>query len=332
VQVATVNAPMLNHVATLLGSGAMYCFTVQAVDVVGNASAQSAPSACATTPITATGPNAPTALTVTTGSYQHLVINFLDTANNEAGFDLERSLMTTTGFTRIAQIGALSDGGTRYNDDAGLMPSTVYFYRARSFNDGGFSAYSNEASAATLPAPPALPTNVAATVLDANRIRISWMDNANNEDGYQVEQSTVADAGFAQFVQTLLSPSTQYYFRVRGINAGGNLGFVGPVNGTTLGAPLAPTGADAGSVAQTSMLLTWTDNAPDEIGYRVERALAQNGPYTLLTKPDGGLQDPDLESYSATGLTANTLYFFRIRTQGDAGFSNAAQIRRTTLP
>ena len=75
VQVATVNSPMLNHVATLLGSGAMYCFTIQATDVVGNLSAMSSPAACATTPTTSTGPSAPTGLTATTGSYQHLIVN-----------------------------------------------------------------------------------------------------------------------------------------------------------------------------------------------------------------------------------------------------------------
>ncbi len=173
---------------------------------------------------------------------------------------------------------------------------------------------------------------------------LTWMDNSMTEDGYQIDQSTVSgDAGFAQITQTganvvafnaqLLSPSTNYFFRIRGINTGGTLGNVGPVTGMTLGAPNAPTNGDAGTVAQTSMLLSWSDNATDELGYRVERALAANGPYTTLTKPDGGIAvDPNVDVYSATGLTANTLYFFRIRSQGDAGFSNPAQIRRTTLP
>ena len=40
------------------------------------------------------------------------------------------------------------------------------------------------------PVPPAAPTSLAATTVSSSQINLSWTDNANNENGFRVEQST----------------------------------------------------------------------------------------------------------------------------------------------
>ncbi len=50
--------------------------------------------------------------------------------------------------TDFTQVGAVTDGGTRYFD-VGLGPNTTNYYRVRATNSGGFSVYTEVASAST---------------------------------------------------------------------------------------------------------------------------------------------------------------------------------------
>jgi hypothetical protein len=87
----------------------------------------------------------------------------------------------------------------------------------------------------------------------------------------------------------------------------------------TLPAPLpAPTGLSATAVSSTQIDLAWTDNALDESAYRVERS--PNG-------TDGWTKIADLPAnsttYSNTGLTPSTTYYYRVRAyrSGDSSYS-----------
>lgn len=90
-------------------------------------------------------PNAPSALAVSTISYAILKLNWMDNANNETGFKIERSTGNSTTFTQIATAGI---GVTSYTDD-GLAYSTKYNYRVRAYNTAGNSAYTQVASGTT---------------------------------------------------------------------------------------------------------------------------------------------------------------------------------------
>jgi len=91
-------------------------------------------------------PAAPTNLLAylsgTNGSTATVELQWQDNANNETGFELERSLTTNTNFQRIATIAA---NQTTYSDP--VSAAGRYVYRIRAVNDVGNSAYSNEAVA-----------------------------------------------------------------------------------------------------------------------------------------------------------------------------------------
>ena len=64
---------------------------------------------------------------------------------NATGFKIERS---PDGSTNWTQVGTTAANVTVYQD-AGLAPSTVYYYRVRAYNASATSAYSSVISART---------------------------------------------------------------------------------------------------------------------------------------------------------------------------------------
>ena len=70
---------------------------------------------------------------------------------------------------------------------------------------------------------------------------------------------------------------------------------------------LIPTGLAATVTSETQINLTWTDNSGNETAFDVQRS-TDNATWSTINSPAA-----NATSYSATGLTAGTLYYFRIR-------------------
>ncbi len=87
-----------------------------------------------------------TAVKGRTGS-SRVYLSWQDNSPDETGFEIERSTSPESGFTQIANV----PGPTHV--DAGLTPSTLFYYRVRAVNDGGASDYSNVASTYSPAAP-----------------------------------------------------------------------------------------------------------------------------------------------------------------------------------
>jgi hypothetical protein len=90
-------------------------------------------------------PVPPTSLSATTISDSRIDLAWTDNSSNETGFKIERK--TGSGGT-WSQIDTVSANSTSY-PNTGLSSYTAYYYRVRSYNGNGDSAYSNEVSATT---------------------------------------------------------------------------------------------------------------------------------------------------------------------------------------
>ena len=92
------------------------------------------------------------------------------------------------------------------------------------------------------------------------------------------------------------------------------------VNATTL--PAAPSGLSATAASSSRIDLSWTDNSGGETGYKIERKTGAGGTYSQV-----GTVGANVTSYSNTGLSASTTYYYHVmayNVTGDSAQSNEA--------
>ncbi|MBX7246141.1 MAG: fibronectin type III domain-containing protein [Candidatus Sumerlaeaceae bacterium] len=333
--IVTVGAGVTTYNNTTgLSANTTYYYVVRATNTGGD-SANSSQASATTLP---NAPAAPSGLGATAISQTQINLSWTDNSSNETGFIIGRSTTSSGPYTDIVTVGA---GVTSYNNNTGLSANTTYYYVVRATNTGGDSANSSEASATTLPNPPAAPSGLGATAVSQTQINLSWTDNSSNETGFIIGRSTTSGGPYTDIVtvgagvttynnNTGLSANTTYYYVVRATNTGGDSANSSQASATTLpNAPAAPSGLGATAVSQTQINLSWTDNSSNETGFIIGRSTTSGGPYTDIVTVGAGVTTYN----NNTGLSANTTYYYVVRATNTGGDSaNSSQASATTLP
>ncbi len=145
VQIATVGANVTTYSNTGLTASTGYSYRVRAYNMAGDSGYS--PTVSATTSAAPTVPTAPTNLVATAVSKSQINLVWMDNADNETGFLIERCKGSTC--TKFAQIATVGANVTSYSNTR-LTANTIYRYRVRANNPAGASGYSNIAAATTL--------------------------------------------------------------------------------------------------------------------------------------------------------------------------------------
>jgi subtilisin family serine protease len=324
-QVATLGADSTSYTSTNLSAGTTYYYRVRAYDGIVFSGYSNVASATTLPP-----PAAPSNLVATALSVSTIQLTWTDNSATESGFKVERSADGVS-FSQIATVGA---GVTTYSN-LYLSAGTTYFYRVRAYEGSANSGYSNVASTTTLP-PPAAPSGLAATALNASSIQLTWTDNATTESGYKVERSAdgvsfsqiaTVGANVTSYGSSNLSGGTTYYFRVRAYDGSANSDYSNVASATTLAPPAAPSNLAVGAVTASTAKLMWTDNSATENGFKIERST--DG----LAFAQFAIVSAGVTAYTASSLAPATNYWFRVRAYEGAAngdYSNVATA--TTLP
>jgi tartrate-resistant acid phosphatase type 5 len=289
---------------------------------------------------TPSAPSAPSALIATTISNTQINLRWNDNASNEDGFHIERC--TGAGCTNYSQVAQATPNVTTFSN-SGLIGSTTYRYRVRAYNSAGNSAYSNIADATTSGASQsqfAAPSDLIATAMSSQQIDLTWKDNSTIETGFKLYRSTdninfarIATLGpnVTAFSNTGRPASTTYYYKVFAFNATGNTAYSNVASAMTMAAatikPLAPTNLAATALSSTQVQLTWTDNANNEVGFRIYRSL-DGKTFTEIAK----LNMVNVTRYTNAGLSSNTTYYYRLRAYNAAGNSAYTSIISSRTP
>ncbi|MGZ5347505.1 MAG: LamG-like jellyroll fold domain-containing protein, partial [Solirubrobacterales bacterium] len=180
-------------------------------------------------------------------------------------------------------------------------------------------------------------------------INLAWTASTDNVGvtSYRVERCQGASCtNFVQiatppgttFSNTGLTAGTTYRYRVRAIDAAGNLGGYSPVATATTAAigdttpPTAPSGVTATASGSTTINLAWTAST-DNVGvtsYRVERC--QGASCTNFAQ----VATPSATSHSDTGLAPSSTYRYRVRAVDASGnlggYSSVAEATTAVAP
>lgn len=191
-----------------------------------------------------------------------------------------------------------------------------------------------------LPDPPIAPANLAAAAVSSSTVDLTWSDLSDNESGFQIERSLTGTGGWlavgstgpnaTSSRQSALSPSTLYFFRVRAFDANGPSPYSNVASVTTPVAesgepPLAPINLAATATSAIAIELTWSDPAPDETGFAVERAVGGSETWSQVA-----LLPPNTTYYRDSGLLALTAYSYRVRAFNAAGSSPPTPVATAT--
>ncbi|MGC9358261.1 MAG: fibronectin type III domain-containing protein, partial [Anaerolineae bacterium] len=195
------------------------------------------------------------------------------------------------------------------------------------------------------------PSNVLANPVPGQpwNVEVSWEDNSDNELDFNLEvceltgtcvQWATAPADATQTTLPQIPPSTLFYVRVQaqgGFGGGTQLAATAGYDSeygysdavmTLPSAPQAPANLNATALSGEAIALTWTYGGSDaEIlsGFNIYRSESAGGPYTLA-----GSTAPSTMAFKDVELTADTLYYYRVRAVNDGGESGDSNTASAT--
>src|SRR5258708_1958680 len=127
---------------------------------------------------------------------------------------------------------------------------------------------------------PAAPSGLSAVALSISSIRVSWVDNSNNETSFLVYrwsgstwvQIATVGANVTTYTDTGLQPSTTYLHIACAQNSAGtncpSTYSTATTQGVTITAPAAPSGMSAVALSTSSIRVSWVDNSIEKASCR----------------------------------------------------------------
>jgi len=249
--------------------------------------------------------------------------------NNATGADIVIQRRLSGGsFSTIATL--LAPGATFSHNDTGLMVGTEYFYRTKATlggsTDSEWSAtISREAGDATTA--PSAPSGLNAVANGQTQIDLSWADNSDNEDAFEVHRASTSGGAFTliaslganstSYSDIGLSSDEDYFYKVRATNNAGDSPFTSEAGATTDPNLNPPSDLVATAISPSRIDLSWTDTASDETDWEVERtsspdddcATSGNGFSQIIATVTG----TGTKSVQDTGLSESMTYYYRVR-------------------
>ncbi len=206
----------------------------------------------------------------------------------------------------------------------------------------------------TCSATPAAPGGLTASGVSSSGINLGWTAVAppagctiTSYDVYRSANSgftpassnLVAAVSGTSFSDSGLAASTTYYYAVEAVDAHGSSAPSSHASATTQAAPVcsavpaAPSGLSAAAVSSSAINLSWNSVAPPanckSVTYDAYRSTTAGFAPSAANQIAGGLSSA---SFSSTGLSPSTTYYFRVTAQDSAGPSAPSSQASASTP
>jgi hypothetical protein len=248
--------------------------------------------------------------------------------------------------------------GTFNASVSALTPNTTYYYQAYATNASGTSYGGVVSFTAPKAEPTAQPTSLVFSSITTSTFSTAFTAATGSPDGYLVIRSTSASlsanpvdgttytvgnslgggtivsvgSSISGISNTGLSSGTTYYTFVFAYNnSGATIDYLiaSPLSSSTITLSDVPATPTFSSITTTGFTVDWTSTSGAS-SYKLDVSTASNFASFVI-----GYQDltVNANSQAVTGLTANTLYYVRIRAVNASGTSaNSSTANSPTLP
>lgn len=224
-------------------------------------------------------PPVPSGLSVSLHAEGVALAQWQDPSNLETYFVLERS---KDGSTELVYDTIAAN--TTSVLSSGIDAHQTYYFRIRSVNEVGSSAWSPPAPFLWNPVP-VIPTNLVATENGAE-VALSWNDNSTDEESFVIERSTSPSGDFA-VMQVLDANETtatdvpadyglNYYYRVKAVNDAGSSGWSNVDSVFWAPAPNGSIQLQIEEIDDRVFELTWESTVTYHQHFIVERSLGND--------------------------------------------------------
>lgn len=285
-------------------------------------------------PVFATVPSAPANLTGTILSNTSVQLSW-GSVSGATGYKLYQSTNGST-YSEVTELPVSENVYILSN----LTPYQTYYYGVTALNGTEESSLTGVQVTTDIDLP-SDPSNLTGTPASTS-IALAWKasTDGSNVVRYQIyfkkgsdAFSLLTTANTNNYTVTNLIPETQYFFYVYAIDGVGNRSvnhtetFIAVTLPDTA-SPTVPTGLSATALTSNQIKLSWnasTDNV-GVVGYEVYRSTSSSGTYSLIGTVNGSTT-----SFTNTGVTTNTSYYYKVRAKDAADNISAFSSVASTL-
>ena len=320
------NISSSEYTVTGLSSGILYYFRVKAEGVSPYSDSEWSNVRSATTKLAT-----PTLFNITSSDITDTTVDLdWDTIIGVVSYTVQRSSSST--FSSVSQ--TYSNISSSEYTVTGLNSDTIYYFRVRAEGATSItdSEWSNIESTEIIGGQLSTPTldNITSSDVTNNTIELDWND-ITNRSTYTIQRNSGSNFNFgvsqtysnissSEYTVTGLSSGILYYFRVRaeGVLPHTDSEWSNVRSATTKLATPTLFNITSSDITTTTIDLDWgTIIGADS--YTVQRSSSSTFSSVSQTYSNIGRSE-----YTVTGLSSNTLYYFRVRAEGITSITDSA--------